>query len=1763
MVWGNGITNFDRNLAIVIGIDVYKSKDIHHLSTAVSDAEAVAKLLEEKYPYNATDKNPQIIRLCNENATLDGIRNLLHNRLPNELKPTDQDRLIVYFAGHGLPKNSDEGPSGYLVPHDAEIGRDKSFLPMQEVYDVLVELNCHHLLVVLDCCFAGTFRWATSRKLIARLETVHKEHYDRFIRYPAWQVITSAAYDQEALDFVKLSADRRGQVDNQPHSPFAVALLEALQDGLPDAQGKQHQNADFTKDGVVTAHELIVYLNDRVSELSKDRQVPGLYPLKQEYDKGEFVFVKPDFDPAQLQAAPTLNDDNNPYRGLKSFGERHASFFFGRQKLVEELSDRLNKPLSPLTVVLGTSGSGKSSLVKAGLIPYLRQESLQPEATQLWYILNPLRPGKSPFTELARSVLPLVQSNLIPALAQVGFLDQKFQEILDTNAKQKSKPNQEPSNNITTDLVKLAQRWQTASPEAKLLIIVDYFTQLQTIEPAEQAHLSNLYDEINKSIDSLIQFFQQDFNLLANAIVEWSLSQPNTKLLLVIDQFEELLTMTESDRGSLEQDHLSQADELQEWRKFLSLLQVVLGKNQQQLRVVVTLRSDFEPRFLSSALKDYWQAARFPIRAMSSDELREAIEGPALKQALYFNPPELVSKLIDEVGQMPGALPLLSFTLSELYSNLYQRWTKEQNTDRALQEKDYQALGGVAGALTRRATEEYETLDKAYQATMRRLMLRMVVIDGGGVARRRVPDAELIYSDIAETDRMVQVRERLVATRLLVKGQEANQGYVEPAHDFLVRGWDKLQSWIKEEQDNLALQRRLTLAANDWHDSTDNRDDLLWIRDPRLMIFEEGLESAQWLNKKEAEFVKNSISQRDNELDEAQNQLLLSEDRRVIAELREKAIRASYLSTTYPREALEIIIQAVSENLEQLPNIIDVVQLSLHEVTESSLLPNFLWKYTAPSVAISDDGNTIASIHFNSDEGRMVGSIWNKQGILVNLLEEYEGDARQSHVVAISANGEIIITGEKNSIVLRNRQGKKISQIHGHTDSIQSLAISLDGKMIVSGSKDNRVLLWCEKRQLIGELHEHTNGINAIAVSADGNIIVTGSSDNKVRLYANKLLSQVFERSAISLSISADGETITSSSLGDDDSWLWNKEGTFEKRIRGRNAKISANGELIVTSENNIMATNSTEKNVLLFWNKQGDLLRQIRFGKLQRHEDTAYSTDISADGKIIIVNGMSTIGIWNRENTALSIFRGHKDCVTSVSIVNDERTIITGSKDRSICLWNFQGEIIDSKIYRNAIVSIASSLDGKTIISSEQGMICSWDRQINSCQKFPVKHLVKQRDGMDNISDSVVSVSADGATIVSCHGYPAQISEAGVPENYQYLRLWNKQGELLKELKPQQGSLTAASISSDGNIVASGGERGGISIWDWKSSDGSLTQMKLHKGEISSLAISNDAEIIVSGSRDNTVIIWNRQGELIAQCQGHEQAITSVAISDNGNVVVSGSEDGTVRVWNKQGKTLAIFRGHVGAVLSVAISPNGKMIVSGGEDMTLRLWQADWNEWFKICCNKLAYYLISQNPKTDIITNEYCNDCLTYSWNSQDLLMIFMRKGQSEEEAKKSTASALVRKGERLSKTGKIESAIAAYEEAQQIYPEVMISASDWGTLSWFGCLHGHSSHSQILAACEKAVTSEPESGHWYDVRGLAMALQGEKYFPEAIKDFQVFITWTTDSKKRSQRKSWINYLKQNRNPFTQKELLRLIRQEKISSIPGDNSSKKPRLSP
>jgi hypothetical protein len=260
-------TDFAHNRAYVIGINAY-SHGIPPLRTAVADAEKLGQILESSHGYE--------VRLYprDANPTLENLRELLGTTISQEVN--ENDRVLFYFAGHGIALDGDDGPEGYLVPEDASREDRNSFLSMTELNDALAKLPCRHLLLVLDCCFAGAFRWSSTRDLSSLPNVIHRERYERYIQDPAWQVLTSAAHDQKALDV--LSGSTIGErIETADHSPFASALFRALEgeaDLIP--RGKDGQPGG---DGVITATELYMYLRECVETATEEhstRQTPGL-----------------------------------------------------------------------------------------------------------------------------------------------------------------------------------------------------------------------------------------------------------------------------------------------------------------------------------------------------------------------------------------------------------------------------------------------------------------------------------------------------------------------------------------------------------------------------------------------------------------------------------------------------------------------------------------------------------------------------------------------------------------------------------------------------------------------------------------------------------------------------------------------------------------------------------------------------------------------------------------------------------------------------------------------------------------------------------------------------------------------------------------------------------------------------------------------------------------------------------------------------------------------------------------------------------------------------------------------------------------------------------------------------------------------------------------------------------------------------------------------------------------------------------------------
>lgn len=1222
-----------------------------------------------------------------------------------------------------------------------------------------------------------------------------------------------------------------------------------------------------------------------------------------------------------------------------------------------------------LTVVLGVSGSGKSSLVKAGLIPYLRKLSKTNNDLNQWHILNPIRPGESPFAALARTIWAIADLPTTVELDSLGFLSQRLNqkiEQLQPKIAEASRKHGETSR--TTQRLKLEAEkftqitttWNQDSDTAKQLLIVEHFETLYALCATETESESQQQQQLKQiflaCLNLLTARLQSDPNSFVEIVKASSQKHPGVKLLLVIDQFEELITL-----GRKAQPN-QPSDAQEEWQQFLQLLETTLAANLPQLCIVITLRSDFEPRFLNSeALKSYWTKARFPVRAMRSDELREAIAGPASEMALYFEPANLVDRLIDEVGQMPGALPLLSFTLSELYIKLANKWKDGESSDRALTvDAEFDKEGGVAGSLTRTANDEYkkigDELGETVQQTMRRVMLRMLTLEGGETARRRVPESELVYPTKKESDRVKQVVERLVEARLLVKGQlETGEPYVEAAHDFLVRGWGTLQEWIDEEKikETLELQQRLTAQANDWH-RNNRADGLLLLDRDRLNFLEKILKSTDnWLNQRENEFINSSIKQ--------VNKLQARPD------LLQKADRVQSLLLVQPLNALILAIQAMGQNLETLPDEkLSPVQNSLHQAMGIARERNIFQSHESSvySVAISLSGDYIVSGSWDKTV-----RVWDLQGNQIHQPLNHEDSVAS---VAISSNGHYIVSSTWEGKVYVWKIKNDFEQIHivqafqAHEEGQISVAISSDGQYIASGSDDSTVRLWDRQGNQIGQSLEHSDRVTSVAISSDGQYIASGSSDG-VRLSNAKgeQIAQLLEHGGrvSSVAMSSNGKYIVSGSW-DGKVYLWNINGKqigqpFHAHDAVWSVDISPDGQYIVSGG---------EDNLIRLWNKQGKPIGEI----LRGHKNYIRSVAISLDGQYVVSGSEDgTVRLWDTQTYQISQLEGHKREVTSVATSRDREYIVSISNDNTVRLWNQQGQqihIVQEPEYKESLLrSVAISPDGQYIaIGSEDTTVRLYNSQ-GELQGKPFK-------GHTNYVTSV-AIEPDAQYIVSA-------SEDGT------VRLWNRQGQQISQaFDGHQGSVYSVTISSDGQYIISGGEDKTVRLWDWQENQ-IRNSFNGHEDCVTSVAMSIDRKYIVSGSKDTTVRLWNTQGEQIAQpFRGHNNSVNSVAISPDSQYIVSGGEDGTVRLWDIQGNQIGQpFRGHEGSVYSIVISSDGQYIISGGFDKTVRLWRCgNWEAWLQTVCDRIRYHSVFTNPQTEI-EKQACQTCRQYVWSKEDI---------------------------------------------------------------------------------------------------------------------------------------------------------------------------------
>ncbi len=508
--------------------------------------------------------------------------------------------------------------------------------------------------------------------------------------------------------------------------------------------------------------------------IGPQRQEPQFVPIATSADSQEM-------SPVSTYAGITPMSQvllSSPYRGLYAFREEDAPYFFGRELFTERLVDTVTN--HHMAAVIGPSGSGKSSVVFAGLLPRIRDAGV-------WNIFT-VRPGSRPFHSLAEALVTELDGN--------------------------------------------------SGETERLLEIKKMGNALRTGDL-----------ELDDVLDRLVK--QQE---------------TGTNQLLVIDQFEELYTLcTDEEIRRIYPNVLFQA--------------IAASRNRQDLdfTLVLTLRADFMGQALANRpFADALQDSDVKLGPMTRAELARAIESPAGKKNVIFEA-GLVDRILDDVGDEPGNLPLLEFALTLLW---------DRRTGRRLTHAAYDAVGRVEGSLARYADEIYEQLNATDQSRTRHAFTQMVRPGEGTEDTRRLAtrkelgeDNWLLAQQLADA--------RLVVTGLTPDGVET----VEVVHEALIRGWGRLREWMNQERAFRTWQERLRVALRQWDES--DRDDGALLRGVPLG------EAEAWLQKQkrdlgmaEREYIDAGVAMRERqaaeqearrqkELESAQN---LAEEQRLRAE---------------------------------------------------------------------------------------------------------------------------------------------------------------------------------------------------------------------------------------------------------------------------------------------------------------------------------------------------------------------------------------------------------------------------------------------------------------------------------------------------------------------------------------------------------------------------------------------------------------------------------------------------------------------------------------------------------------------------------------------------------------------------------------------------------------------------------------------------------------------------------------------------------------
>ncbi|WP_371619218.1 trypsin-like peptidase domain-containing protein [Streptomyces sp. NBC_00454] len=515
----------------------------------------------------------------------------------------------------------------------------------------------------------------------------------------------------------------------------------------------------------------------------------------------------------------------------------------------------------------------------------------------------------------------------------------------------------------------------------------------------------------------------------------------------------------------------------------------------------------------------------------------------------------------------------------------------------------------------------------------------------------------------------------------------------------------------------------------------------------------------------------------------------------------------------------------------------------------------------------------------------------------------------------------------------------------GHTDWVNRVAFSPDGRTLATGSGDGSVRLWDVATGTMRSTLPQTVKVGAVAFSPDGRTLATDSEDNTVVLWdvatgSPRATLKGHSGLVWSIAFSPDGRTLATGS-DDNKVMLWDvATGVLRATLKGHSNLVWS---IAFSPDGRTLATGSPDRTVRL-WDVTTGALRD----KFTIQSETAGSVAFSPDGRTLATEGDDYTVVLRDVSTgkSRSTLATHTDGVWSMAFSPDGSTLATGSADNSAALWDVATGTIRTTLpgHTDTVTSVAFSPDGHTLATgSHDKTVRLWDLTTGT-----------NRLALTGHTDAVICVafSPDGHTLATGSTDKTTV-------------LWDvATGKALATLKGHTDQVTSVAFSPDGLTLATGSADKTTMLWDVATGK-ALATLKGHTDQVTSVAFSPDGLTLATGSRDASVLLWDLATRESSAPLLHSDAVASVAFSPDGHTLATGSVDNSVLLWTVTplDETPTTLPGHTGPVYAVAFSPDGNTLATGSADSTVWLWDMRTHESRATLAHNDMVYAVAFSP--------------------------------------------------------------------------------------------------------------------------------------------------------------------------------------------------------